>query len=761
MPWRVLFLLGVLLSTCEIVRGTQYEVTLLHSDHIHESYLNSTSVGQHVGYCYYLSDEENQHAILWDLGTTIDLQPSGIKHSRGEAVSEGRQFGHGTGTRTGNRPHALMWSGSASSAVDLHPSWLSFSYGHGISGGQQVGYGGGGVVGSTQHAIIWRNSAASAVDIHPSGFTASYAFDTSGTQQVGGGQVDDERHEHYWHALLWTGSAESVVDLHPCGYESSCGYCIFGDKQLGYGVDSITEQPHALLWEASADRIVDLHPCGFDSSYGRGISGRFQVGEGRGAATAGNDHALLWEGTHTSVIDLHQFLPEEYTNSYASDIDANGNIVGYAWSSIGSESHGIVWRPIIKQIDLEYPVGAESFIAGDTCTITWQTNDPTISKVLIDYSLDDGLNWLPAAVSPVNNVDVYDWVTPVTASEDCLLRVYDAEDANTYDTSDSVFSLIQFEEGVNLPDPNLKACVEAALGVSNPSTADMLNLTYLPAANRGINDLTGLHHARNLAELSLGGNSISDLEELSDLKKLTHLNLDNNNITSISRLSEMRRLQELSLCDNQITEITKHDVSEYKDLSVLKLRGNELSAISGLSDLCSLTVLELDDNLISDISAIWRLPRLKRLTLRGNPLNTESYCTYLSLIREKKPCVDLDYHWNPSAITSSHFAGFSAFALHWLEPNCGPENSWCGGVELNRTNGVNFEDLQILCECWLSTQGMGSPPYKTGTKNVGVVRADQPYLYLRTVPAGDINKNRILNFLDLCIVPDHWMAELD
>jgi hypothetical protein len=57
--------------------------------------------------------------------------------------------------------------------------------------------------------------------------------------------------------------------------------------------------------------------------------------------------------------------------------------------------------------------------------------------------------------------------------------------------------------------------------------------------------------------------------------------------------------------------------------------------------------------------------------------------------------------------------------------------------------------------------GNGSPPYKIGTKNVGVVRADQPYLYLRTVPAGDIDKNRIVNFLDLCALADRWMTRLD
>jgi hypothetical protein len=35
----------------------------------------------------------------------------------------------------------------------------------------------------------------------------------------------------------------------------------------------------------------------------------------------------------------------------------------------------------------------------------------------------------------------------------------------------------------------------------------------------------------------------------------------------------------------------------------------------------------------------------------------------------------------------------------------------------------------------------------------------QTYPYLRTVPAGDINKDRIVNFLDPCFISEQWMVE--
>ena len=48
------------------------------------------------------------------------------------------------------------------------------------------------------------------------------------------------------------------------------------------------------------------------------------------------------------------------------------------------------------------------------------------------------------------------------------------------------------QEPVHFPDHNLKAAVEQALGVNNPTPTEMLGLTVLSADDRGISDLTGL-----------------------------------------------------------------------------------------------------------------------------------------------------------------------------------------------------------------------------------------------------------------------------
>ena len=64
---------------------------------------------------------------------------------------------------------------------------------------------------------------------------------------------------------------------------------------------------------------------------------------------------------------------------------------------------------------------------------------------------------------------------------------------------------------VDIPDPNLRAAIETALGKApgdSITAADMATLTGLSTPGTNISDLTGLKFATNLTELNLGYNSI-------------------------------------------------------------------------------------------------------------------------------------------------------------------------------------------------------------------------------------------------------------
>ena len=112
---------------------------------------------------------------------------------------------------------------------------------------------------------------------------------------------------------------------------------------------------------------------------------------------------------------------------------------------------------------------------------------------------------------------------------------------------------------VDIPDPNLRAAIEKALGKASGATItteDIAYLTRLSALFANISDLTGLEAATNLTELFLANNSISDISPLAGLNNLTLLSLDYNPISDISALSGLINLIWLSLLGNSISDLS-------------------------------------------------------------------------------------------------------------------------------------------------------------------------------------------------------------
>jgi uncharacterized repeat protein (TIGR02543 family) len=238
---------------------------------------------------------------------------------------------------------------------------------------------------------------------------------------------------------------------------------------------------------------------------------------------------------------------------------------------------------------------------------------------------------------------------------------------------------------VHFADVNLKAAVESALNVSNPTTSDMLNLTTLNISFKMVFDLTGLEHAANLTRLQayangitdisplsnltqivlldlfandisdlsplsgmtqlgalyLEGNSVQDLSPLSGLTSLTYINLDGNRIQDVSPLGGLFRLQGLEIDGNQIQDISV--LSGLSALNKLDIDRNQISDISVVANLKSLTWLELDYNQISDIFPITSLYQLTMLMLTNNPLNADACSQHIPTIRQNNPGVDIEY----------------------------------------------------------------------------------------------------------------------
>ena len=165
---------------------------------------------------------------------------------------------------------------------------------------------------------------------------------------------------------------------------------------------------------------------------------------------------------------------------------------------------------------------------------------------------------------------------------------------------------------VSIPDPNLRAAVEAALGKTAGAlitAADMAGLERIEADNAGISNLTGLEAATELERIEFRHNAISDLSPLRGLTRLNNIKLRGNKITDVSPLARLTNVSWLGLEENEITNLAP--LNGLIRLRGIGISGNPISDVSPLASLISLDGIDAWGTSISDFSALAKLPRLR------------------------------------------------------------------------------------------------------------------------------------------------------
>jgi uncharacterized membrane protein len=205
-------------------------------------------------------------------------------------------------------------------------------------------------------------------------------------------------------------------------------------------------------------------------------------------------------------------------------------------------------------------------------------------------------------------------------------------------------------------DANLRAAVEAALGVSDPTVDNMKRLTQLEARSRKITNLAGLETAFHLKKLELKDNQIEDISALGNLTELEVLDLGRNRVVVVSLLGGLANLMEL----------------------------------------------DLDGNQIGDIYPLTRLTQLDELELQGNPLNRGAYCRDLQTIRDNNPQITLTYDDNPSSLEGDFnrdcavdLDDLMILAGEWLKSDCDSCKADADGDGV-----VSMPDFEELSENW-------------------------------------------------------------
>jgi hypothetical protein len=181
----------------------------------------------------------------------------------------------------------------------------------------------------------------------------------------------------------------------------------------------------------------------------------------------------------------------------------------------------------------------------------------------------------------------------------------------------------QAEEPIFFADAALKADVESALNVPDPTPTDMLSLTIFTAQNDGIGSTVGLEYAVNLWYLNLRLNNIQDVSPLSGLTNLTNLVLHKNPLADLSPLSGLTNLVYLDL-----------NYTVTSDLSAL-------ASLTGLEELL------LYGNSITDISALTTFTSLAHLDLRQNLLGKEAFEVHIPQLLANNPGINLQHDLSP------------------------------------------------------------------------------------------------------------------
>ena len=186
----------------------------------------------------------------------------------------------------------------------------------------------------------------------------------------------------------------------------------------------------------------------------------------------------------------------------------SGNVV--VWEMNGDIYGAYINEIVPQQITLITPNGAEVLVTNSTYTITWDASE-SIQNVLLEYSANNGTDWIP--VDTVENTGSCEWTVPDIASNECLIRVSDADNLSISDVSDAVFSISHMKYNVvEFP------VVTNNNGLQYPVVSgNMIVWNYSQTGSYEIygydvtTQTTSLIHSRitRLEDLSFGGNIIA------------------------------------------------------------------------------------------------------------------------------------------------------------------------------------------------------------------------------------------------------------
>jgi Leucine-rich repeat (LRR) protein len=186
--------------------------------------------------------------------------------------------------------------------------------------------------------------------------------------------------------------------------------------------------------------------------------------------------------------------------------------------------------------------------------------------------------------------------------------------------SNSPSAVVPPETAVAFADSALESVIRAIVQMpaGDLMPTDLLAVTRIDAAHRGIRTREGIQYCASLNQLNLQGNAVTDLGPLAGLARLSDLDASGNQVSDIGPLADLVAMMNLNLSDNAIRGVAA--LQQMAMLNFLWLDRNQITDIAPVAGCWRLNHLFLSDNSIDDLSPLATMKYVADLDLTGNAI---------------------------------------------------------------------------------------------------------------------------------------------
>jgi formylglycine-generating enzyme required for sulfatase activity len=285
-----------------------------------------------------------------------------------------------------------------------------------------------------QAAYKLTEATMSAWNVGDTGYNASNPFRNSNAKYF----VPTEN--EWVKAAYWNGASLQIYatknDAAP-GEWSSTGGANSDGQAAGWNYDyaypnnsSITGQP----WDVTADYSPE-ELNGTHDMMGN-VKEWMESPYYKGDYSSGGVYHAIRGGAYNNYVNN---LSSSYRISYSSFFESSG--LGFRVASTVPE----------LTLLLNAPNEHDTMYTGQIQNIEWSSIGFD-TEVHIEYSINNGQDWIGVSPSGIENTGSYDWLVPAVASTECLIRISKLDDSSVYDISDNTFEI--FEPTVTVLQPN-------------------------------------------------------------------------------------------------------------------------------------------------------------------------------------------------------------------------------------------------------------------------------------------------------------------